>query len=118
MLLPMPSGSFTENQRVLRCADVFPLKLASVYADALYVRKTTEDLEWVLWSSIGYSALGFVIELRQVMRKLVASSVPCRCNPQRTILHSMFSIYTFLVRAGLFELHCCRRSNLDILQSK
>jgi hypothetical protein len=32
-----------EIQGILRCADVLGLKLASVYADTLYVGKTTKD---------------------------------------------------------------------------
>lgn len=36
---------FERDPASLRCADVFALKLASVYADTLYVRKTTKDLQ-------------------------------------------------------------------------
>ncbi len=48
------------------------------------------------YGAVSARALSFVIVLHQVMRKLVTSSVPCRCNLQRTILHSRCSIYIYL----------------------
>lgn len=60
------------------------------------------------YGAVSARALSFVIVLHQVMRKLVTSSVPCRCNPQHAILHSMCSIYVyfFLVCAVLSERLC------------
>lgn len=48
--LPTAIRSFERDPDILRCADVLALILASVYADAFYVRgggETTEDLRWV-----------------------------------------------------------------------
>lgn len=48
------------------------------------------------YGAVSARALSFVIVLHQVMRKLVTSSVPCRGNPQYTILHSLCSIHIYL----------------------
>ena len=61
------------------------------------------------YGAVSARALSFVIVLHQVMRKLDTSGVPCRRNPQHTILHSMRGIYIYffpLVCAVLSELLC------------
>lgn len=56
------------------------------------------------YRAVSARALSSVIVLQQVMRKLVTSSAPCRCNLQHTILHSMCRIYCYLLER--FECWC------------
>lgn len=59
------------------------------------------------YGAVSARALSFVIVLHQVMKKLVTSSVPCRCNLQNTILHSMWNIYFVFY---FLSLHSCLSS--------
>lgn len=92
---PKAIRSFERDPASLRRADVFALKPASVYADALYVRKTTKDLQRVLWRGMSWST-----QLCNCAaagnEKIGHKQCSLQMQPATYNFHSMCSIYIYV----------------------